>query len=200
MDPREQIIAAASEKMRQAGIRSVSVDDICRELGMSKKTFYVHFETKDVLIDELLRRREQHIVEEYEEKTKGHTIVELLVDFFQIARNPNDVRLVPPLYYDLRKYYPQLFEEHLQRLDAINRDLMTRYLNKGKAEKLFREDLDVELTAELCAELHQRMMNRLITAKDEKHVAKVSNYGVRIFFRGILSDEGRLLLREKLQK
>ena len=43
-DIRENILQVAIERMQQVGIRSVSVDDICHELGMSKKTFYVYFE------------------------------------------------------------------------------------------------------------------------------------------------------------
>ena len=51
---REKIIASAQQKMGEVGIRSVSIDDICHELGMSKKTFYVYFGTKDDLIQAIL--------------------------------------------------------------------------------------------------------------------------------------------------
>ena len=44
---RENIVQFAVKKMREVGIRSLSIDDICRELGISKKTFYVYFESKD---------------------------------------------------------------------------------------------------------------------------------------------------------
>ena len=53
-DLREHIIKTAGEMFFRLGIRSVSIDDICHELGMSKKTFYVYFESKDALIDQLL--------------------------------------------------------------------------------------------------------------------------------------------------
>ena len=51
---KEQILKVAIERMQQVGIRSVSVDDICHELGMSKKTFYVYFPSKDDLVQAIL--------------------------------------------------------------------------------------------------------------------------------------------------
>ena len=42
---KERILETATTKMTVAGVRSVSIDDICRELGISKKTFYVYFES-----------------------------------------------------------------------------------------------------------------------------------------------------------
>ena len=55
---KEDILKLAARKMQKVGIRSVSVDDICRELGMSKKTFYVYFASKDALVECILRMGE----------------------------------------------------------------------------------------------------------------------------------------------
>ena len=52
-DQKNNIIKTAGEMFFRLGIRSVSIDDICREFGMSKKTFYVYFASKDELIEEL---------------------------------------------------------------------------------------------------------------------------------------------------
>ncbi len=56
MDIKEQITATAKELFLQYGIRSVSVDDICKELRMSKKTFYQYFGQKEELINHLLEK------------------------------------------------------------------------------------------------------------------------------------------------
>ena len=188
---RENIIQCASEKMRVAGIRSVSIDDICRELGMSKKTFYVYFETKDDLISELLHRKEQTLYDDIVRQAKGKSIAGLLIHSMQIAKSGQDVRQMPSLYYDLKKYYPQQFEAHLHRLEERNQELLTRFLTRGKQEKIFREDLDVELTSILLAKLHQNMLNKLTTEKDKNLVARVSKYGVDLIFRGLISEEGK---------
>ena len=53
-DQKSHIIKTAGEMFFRLGIRSVSIDDICHELGMSKKTFYVYFASKDELVAQLL--------------------------------------------------------------------------------------------------------------------------------------------------
>ena len=57
MDQKDSILTAAAELMGKVGIKSISIDDICRQIGISKKTFYVHFDTKDALVEALLKRK-----------------------------------------------------------------------------------------------------------------------------------------------
>jgi AcrR family transcriptional regulator len=57
----DQISEISKKLFFQRGIKSVSVDDIAKELGMSKKTFYKFFESKEVLLDKLV---EEHIEKE----------------------------------------------------------------------------------------------------------------------------------------
>ena len=77
-DQKCHIVKTAGEMFFRLGIRSVSIDDICRELGMSKKTFYVYFESKDELVAELLHANLMHIsakMEELEKLSKTFTFV-----------------------------------------------------------------------------------------------------------------------------
>ncbi len=187
---RENIIRAASEKMRLLGIRSVSVDDICQDLGMSKKTFYVYFETKDALIDELLQRREQEMLDDLNRKTKGKTVMNLLLNFMKVMRDLKDVRQVPPLLYDLKKYYPQQLKDHLQRLKMMNRDISARFLQQGIDEGMFRKDLDVAASARILASLHQVMIDKMTEANNHPTIVADTKLAMDIFFRGLVSEEG----------
>ncbi len=195
---KEQILAAASEKMRKVGIRSVSIDDICRDLGISKKTFYVYFETKDALVDALLRRREQAQEDEYMRSVKGKNVVDILVSAIQILKKAQDVRQIPPVLYDLKKYYPQAFAEHLERVKARNKELFRTFFEAGVREKVFREDIDPKLTAILFAKLHEWMVDELATTKDQNLCARVSKYGLDVLFRGIISEEGKRKIEEMM--
>ena len=194
---RENIILAASEKMRLLGIRSVSVDDLCHDLGISKKTFYVHFATKDALVDELLRRREQQLMEDVERKTKGKKMIDLLFDFIKVTKDLKDVRQVPALLYDLKKYYPKQLDAHLQRLKLINRDITARYLQQGIEEGLFRQDINVEVTARVLASLHQIMLDKLAAAQNHPSIVQDSKIGMDIFMRGLISAEGEKRIIER---
>jgi AcrR family transcriptional regulator len=56
MPPRERILAAASDLFYRQGIRAVGVDAIAEAAGTNKMTLYRHFESKDSLVAEYLRR------------------------------------------------------------------------------------------------------------------------------------------------
>ena len=66
-DQKCNIIKTAGNLFFRLGIRSVSIDDICRELGMSKKTFYVYFESKDALIEQMLLSNIRYMADKMEE-------------------------------------------------------------------------------------------------------------------------------------
>lgn len=112
IDQKCHIIKTAGELFFRLGIRSVSIDDICRELGMSKKTFYVYFASKDELIEQMLQANLDYMAD----KMNG---LLALKDFRQLVKvfikrqesEKNDVRRVPQLVYDLKKYYPRQFAD-----------------------------------------------------------------------------------------
>lgn len=187
---KENIIRVAREKIGVAGLRSVSIDDICRELGMSKKTFYVYFKTKDELLDALLRLHEASIQESIAAKTKGKSLLTIVTNYQSLLRNINDVRQVPVVLYDLKKYYPQQLTAHLQRLRLINQEITARFLHQGIEEGLIREHLDVDATARVLASMHQIMIDKLSEAQNHPTILSDTKLAMDIFFRGLLSDAG----------
>jgi len=192
---REKILVAASEKMRLLGIRSVSIDDICRDLGMSKKTFYVYFETKETLVDALLRRKEEQMLMEIERKASGRPVIDLLFDLIKMLKNLKDVRQIPPLVYDLKKYYPQQLAAHLQRLKMHNRDIVARFLQQGIDEHILRNDIDVPSTARVLASLHQILMDKMTAGDKHPTIIADAKVAIDIFFRGLVSEEGMKMIK-----
>ena len=83
---KENIVQFAVEKMCKVGIRSVSIDDICRELGISKKTFYVYFESKDQLVREMLTLHEQKLECKMLREVEGKDIMLVLQEWGKMAR------------------------------------------------------------------------------------------------------------------
>ena len=198
---REEIIGLAMEKMRQVGIKSISIDDLCHEIGISKKTFYVYFAAKDDLIAEMLRKHEENLMANVQNTVAGKTVLELLLGFMQIAGEAKDVRRVPPLVHDLKKYYPMLYKEHLERVRAFAREVMREQIARGVEEGLFRADLDVEKTATIMAFAHNEMLNVAPNLPEDKHITAWihTRYAMDIFMRGIISERGKQLVAEKLE-
>lgn len=189
---REEIVETAAEKMRSVGIRSVSIDDVCRQLGISKKTFYVYFESKDQLVKEMLLLHEQKMEEKMLREVEGKSVVQILHEWADMAKNnEKDLEQPPPLMYDLQKYYPALCNMHKEHLCEMLCRNLKRFICKGQQEGVFRAELDADLTAQLFAYSHYLMMEQLQQyPKEREAIANIAVHGFKVMGRGIMTEQG----------
>lgn len=195
----KQILKKSGEMFFKLGIRSVSIDDICHELGISKKTFYVYFASKDELVAQLLHVSIDEMANRMENWLRLHDFRQLIsILLTQTDVNKKDVRSVPQLVYDLKKYYPQQFSEFQLRLFEVQKDYLKQYLEQGIREGLVREQLDVEMTAMLLAKLHTDAIRDM--EQIESYGYKMHTYSQTakdILIRGVLSEEGLALYNKE---
>ena len=200
-DQQIQIIKTAGELFFRLGIRSVSIDDICHELGMSKKTFYVYFESKDALIEQMLQANLAYI--------EGK-MAELLAlkDFRQIVKRflkrqeteKNDVRRVPQLVYDLKKYYPRQFAQFQKQSFSLHQRYIEQYLELGIEQGLVRANLNIKITALVFARIHNSAVRDFEELEAQNHNMHQLGYTtLDILVRGILSEEGLKLYTNNIQ-
>ncbi|MBR1929221.1 MAG: TetR/AcrR family transcriptional regulator [Paludibacteraceae bacterium] len=188
-EQKQLIINTALEQFKKYGIRSVSIDDISRQLSMSKKTFYQFFPGKEELVAAVL---EQMIIrsKQYAEKyMKGKTAIECISMIMDIHNKVSDVHKEPSFSYDLRKYYPQLYKEHIHNVNLSTKEVIMHHLQQGKDEGVYREDLDVEMCAVMYSLIQQAIM------RNEYEIRTVSpkrliRFTMESFFRSIISEEG----------
>jgi AcrR family transcriptional regulator len=195
----KQILKKSGEMFFKLGIRSVSIDDICHELGISKKTFYVYFASKDELVAQLLHVSIDEMANKMENWLRLHDFRQLIsILLTQTDVNKKDVRSVPQLVYDLKKYYPQQFSEFQVKLFEVQKDYLKQYLEQGIREGLVREQLDVEMTAMLLAKLHTDAIRDM--EQIESYGYKMHTYSQTakdILIRGVLSEEGLALYNKE---
>jgi len=197
-DQRCHIIKTAGEMFFRLGIRSVSIDDICHELGMSKKTFYVYFVSKDELVAQLLHSNVVYIAGKMEELLQLRDFRHLVARFVKHQETEkNDVRRVPQLVYDLKKYYPRQFAKFQEECFKTQKEYIMAYLEQGRQEGLVRANLNIELTAVLFAKINSDAINDFEVIEDHGHNMHQLGYtAMDIFVRGILSEEGMKLYNQ----
>ncbi len=141
----ESIISRVTELYYQYGIKSVTMDDVARELGMSKKTLYKYVSNKDELVEycvnNLVEKRDCAFKEI--EKEAMNAIEELFLvneHVVNMLKNYN-----PSTEYDLKKYYPHLYGK-LRKFRRENMyEAVKNNIVKGKQENLYRENLDEDI-------------------------------------------------------
>ena len=200
-DVRENILQVAIERMQQVGIRSVSVDDICHELGMSKKTFYVYFASKDDLVQAILHKHEQKVAHDLDNALSKRSITQVIVEWAKIAKTANKKDLkTPPMIYDLEKYYPQLSSSHKKVMRQTAEKILVQFLKKGVGEGIFRAEIDVDVVAMMFLDMQYRLLDLMTSGQMTKEeVHRIGHQRMDILMRGILSESGLVRLREKVK-
>lgn len=137
------------------GIRSITMDDIARELGVSKKTLYHDFEDKHDLINRVIdydMLQSRKFMEEI-----NRMDLDAIEEVFLVNRRIHQIRARynPTFYYDLKRYYPDTYQRWLGKKRQNMFGLITGNLRKGKREGVYRE------------EIHEQTIGKLYLARME---------------------------------
>ena len=191
MMDKQRIIETSKDLFMEFGIRSVSMDDVSRTLGISKKTLYSHIETKRELIECAVAAHQaeecadmQNILDETADAlaalvNMGRYIIELVK------------KIKPGVIYDLRKYYRQIYENWNAEHSRHIIDTLTRNLNKGIAQGYYRNELDVEVIARLYVGKVQTIMNDDVFPSNRFKQEHVVRQHLFYHLHGILTQKGR---------
>ena len=149
MDQRLQnILEGAVALFKNYGLRSISMDEVARSMGMSKKTLYQYVDNKD----DLIRKALEYIIEKTSSKDvedrENYNAIDVLMEISRLVRLET-VEINPNVIFDLHKYYPVIYRSiFVKKRDMIYDDVV-RNFNRGIAEGLYREDIDIDLVARL---------------------------------------------------
>lgn len=176
----ENIIHTSHQKFKNFGIRSISVDDICNELHISKKTFYSRFPQKECLIEAVLDYESQVSTDNFEKTYKNKNAIDALIIIIKDLKNSID-KAPLTFHYDLEKYYPATFTKYKERQSSRIRNCFEINLRKGIEEGYYREDIDVELVSLLCGIIKNNATQRLIEIRkalplDKSTIFAYENY------------------------
>lgn len=197
-DQRQQIIDTALDAFKKYGIKSVSIDDLSRNLGMSKKTFYQYFPGKNELVGAVLHQKNDNSMRMAHQYMDGKSAIECIRLLMQMHSKVSDVHKEPAFAHDLRKYYPQQYKQHIREVHASTKEILMRHLQQGKEEGVYREDLDVET----CAVMYSIIQQAFMRNQDEIHSVsprRLVRFTMESFFRSIISDKGAELAKQFMQ-
>lgn len=131
------------------GIRNLNMDDISRNLGISKKTLYQYFKSKEDLIEKIFEYDEIRWDREFAKINVDelNAIEIILFASSMVAKEMNQMN--PKLKFELKKYYEPIYNQFLIRKRNHIYNQISKNIHKGIREGLYRSDVNVELTAGL---------------------------------------------------
>ncbi len=173
------------------GIKSITMDDAARHLGISKKTLYQHFSDKTHLVKEAVLAEVSSRLDKLAILNRQQTnAIEDLLDYYKIQLNLI-LDYKPNFIYDLKKYYPDIYENYvkIKRENILKGTIQN--LEKGKKEGLFRKELDVDIISRLLLMRIEGMIHSGIFNTQELLSPKVFTELFYYHIYGIVSDKGK---------
>lgn len=193
---KEQIMLTAFDLFSQYGIKSVSMDDIARNMCISKRTIYEYFDDKeDLLIGGMDLRYNKIRIYLEQLETEPLTVLDVIVLFYEeFMRNPS---------WFSRKYYEDLkrFPKALQKTEDERAKLFKKCIklfSRGIKEGVFQPNVNFEIVALLAKE--QVKMIRPSNAFSNHSVTEVFNTVIYTFLRGISTEKGIAILDRYMLK
>ena len=141
---RELILSKSSEMFLQLGFKSVTMDDIAAELGISKKTIYQHYKNKTGLVEASVFHVFETICSEINQvcSDPDKSPIKELYEIKKVVREHLKNESSSP-YNQLKKFYPRLFTQLIDKQYEVMIESVSENLRRGIAMGLFREDIDV---------------------------------------------------------
>ncbi len=198
MDTKEKIIQKADELFRLYGMRSVTMDDISKGLGISKKTIYQYYSDKDEIVTRATRHMLEQEQREIAEISQGSQ--NALDELFEISRciRRNMTNINPTILFELQKYHTKAWEIYLDFKEHAFKRTITENLERGISEGFFRKKINIEVLAAMRLEQIQMIFDQHIFPRARFDFAKVQTQILEHFIYGILTEKGRALYEEKV--
>ncbi len=175
------------------GIRSVTMDDIAKQLGISKKTIYQHFNDKDEVVCQTtwrILKREKELLDEIRKNAKN-AIHELHLLTHYIRHHI--VNINPSALFDIQKYHKEAWKIYLDFKDSVFIKNVEDSIERGMAEGHFRSNLNPKILAKLRIEQIHLGFDGQVFPKDEFDLTEVQMQLFENFFYGLLTQSGKQL-------
>ncbi|GAB2495152.1 TetR/AcrR family transcriptional regulator [Algoriphagus taiwanensis] len=192
METRKKILEVARDQFSRYGVRTVTMEEIARMVGISKKTIYQEFLDKKDLVTEVFkeileedRKKMVHILEQED------GVIDHLVKMSQMMRERLS-SINPMVIMEIQKYFPEawkMFEEFKQQ--AIKADLIN-VMEKGKRLGYFREEIDTSILAKVRMDQITSAFDPANFANPEYNFVEEQLVLMDHFLHGIFTEKGRL--------
>jgi TetR/AcrR family transcriptional regulator, cholesterol catabolism regulator len=193
MEPQDKILKTSLQLFYKYGIKHVTMDEIARELGMSKKTIYQFYKEKDDLVNQLCDIELKDRQCQFDEMSNGakdpiHEIILISQRMREMMQNIN-----PMFFLDLQKFYPAAFQRFQEFKEDCAYKNIYKNIRKGIELGLYRGDLDPEFISRLRLAQLDMMMFGNYFSYDKISFVKVHEVVFEIFVYGICTVKGHKL-------
>jgi AcrR family transcriptional regulator len=192
LTPPTRIRQAARARLLASGYSALTMDDLAHELGMSKKTLYRHFRSKDELIDAIIEEIGQAIRDRMDSVLASPQLdfTQKLCGLVEVVGS-NLALASPGMLHDLQRFAPQLYE----KIDELRQRnvpyIFGRLIRTGLAEGKVRPEIDPAFAVEFWLQAIRGLVQPAVLERTQLTPRQTLERAIHLFFGGLLSPAGR---------
>ncbi|WP_103864033.1 TetR/AcrR family transcriptional regulator [Aquimarina sp. I32.4] len=197
---KEKIIEKATDMFLTLGFKSVTMDDLASEMGISKKTIYTHFQNKTKLVEatiellfSLVCNGIDTIIEE------GFDPIEELYAIKAFVMNYLKNEKAAP-QYQLQKYYPKIYKVLKSKQFDVMQKSVVDNLNRGIEKGVFRDNIDVEFISRIYFIGTNGIKDKEMFPDQMFPVTKLMDDYLEYHILGITTEKGRTILNNLIKE
>ena len=196
MEAQDKILKTSLELFFKFGIKRVTMDDIAKELGMSKKTIYQFYKEKDDLVSQLCK------IELEKQQSEFSILQDIATDpLHEIMLISEKMRSMmhpinPMFFLDLQKFYPTAYSQFQTFRDYCSKTLILKNINVGVETGLYRKEINVEFTAQYRMAQIDMLMFGNYFSYDQISFIKAHELVLDMFVYSICTIKGHKLINE----
>ena len=196
---RIQFLIAASDIFMKYGIKSVTMDEMARQLGMSKKTIYTFVKDKNELVSECLDLGHNNEMNEICQVCESN--LNAIDEFIKVSMVVSNrlKNIHPSIFFDLQKYHTDTYHSFNKNTTEFIKKTMIDNLKKGKEQGFYRDNLDEEIVSRMYLAFTNTLFAGEVFPPNEYGYNVIHSEFFRYHIRGIASKKGLEYLQELIK-
>lgn len=190
MDQLHKILTSAVELFRQYGMKAITMDDIARRAGISKKTLYQHFANKNEVVNESVQWYKDQVCEMCTmQMADSDNAIEGMVKMLAFMDEMNK-QMNPMLLFEMQRYFPDAYKTFREQLELKDVGMLRDNIQRGIEEGLFRPEINPDLMARFRLESSLMMLQPNLLVNDRNGLMSVALEIGEHFLYGIMTQKG----------
>lgn len=199
MEKKQEFLVQIIPLFLKYGFKSMGVDDISKELGISKKTLYQAFKDKNEIVYEAvsaLMSQEENISCQIAETSEN--AIDEVIQMAKVITQKFEV-LHPSVHFEIAKYYPEAYKVFQRHKTEFVFSCIKNNISRGMEEGLYRTNLDSNIISGLFVHKMDLFLDRSGFGGKDYSFKEVYLEMIRYHIRGLASEKGRNYLRERIK-
>ncbi len=196
VEVRERIIIESGALFGKFGIRSMTMDILAEEMGISKRTIYEQFKDKDTLLLEVIGYYKQRRTEEAHQIIENSSdVIEAMFRIMKITINQVE-QMNPVFFHDFRKYHARVYQRLSDPGDIRDMSITRKILENGVSQKIFMDQIHIDIVNRSLHQMFELFGHDSSLAREGYRHMELFDHIIIPYLRGISTRKGNELLEK----